>query len=217
MEQVIRPQHVSLSPGLARLWRSPARLWRCLALLWCALALGCATGDVEGDGVFREGLTKAEAGQVDAALQILQEGAKSYPSHVRMRFELARLQYEKGEAFHLGERRAIRASTRFLTAGKREEAAANRRLATQQRAKALPFYQAARENLHYVTRHESENRREAWALFLLMRVAVFFGDYETAYEHLEHAIKLGKPTGRKLAQWREYQGGLRSKLRHTDF
>lgn len=193
------------------------RLARVLLLLCCGLALGCATGEEEGDGVFRDGLAKAEAGQVDAALQILQDGAKSYPSHLRMRFELARLQYEKGEAFHLNERRAVRASTLFQRRGKREEAAANRRLANQQRAKAVPFYQAARENLEYVAGKASEDHRTAWAHFLLMRVAVFFEDYETAYEQLERAIELGKPTGPKLAQWREYQAGLKTKLRYVDF
>lgn len=193
--------------------RSRAGIRRTARLvLVAALLTGCASvEDQEGNDVFAAGLKQAEQGNVDAAIRTLSNGVSQYPDHTRMRFELARLQYETGEAHHLRERQAVRAGARFAEQGRREEALANRREANEHRAKATPHYQAARENLRVVVDDESDEHLAGWAYYVLMRTDIFFEDWETAAQDIQRAIELGKPTGPLLAQWREYQQGLKER------
>jgi hypothetical protein len=128
-----------------------------------------------------------------------------------MRFELARLQYETGEAHHIRERQAVRKGARVAEQQRRDEAITHRREANDHRAKATPHMQAARENLKVVTDDESDAHLQAWGFYLLMRVDIFFEDWEAAAKDIERAIERGKPTGPLLAQWREYQTGLRDR------
>ncbi len=182
-------------------------------LVLLALAPGCALAPpAEADDVFRSGLERAEAGDVEAAMTVLQDGVGRYPSHVRMRFELARLQYESGEVHHQQERKAMLAAAAATEAGRRDQAQSHQQQAGKHRARALPFYQAARDNLHEVIDSEDDEVRVGWAYYLLMRVAVFFEDWAIAHEAMGKAIEHGKPTGSLLAQWREYQAGLREKV-----
>lgn len=182
-----------------------------LLLLAPLLVSGCAaTG---GNDIFEAGLKKAEAGDVNGAIDTLSEGAQQFPGNVPMRFELARLQYEVGESYHVKERKAIRDAARFLEQPDgRDEALANQRKANELRAKATPYYQAARDNLDYVRDHEGDDHRNGWANLLLMRVNLFFADYEAAAENMQRAIELMKPTGPQLSQWREFQAGIREKV-----
>jgi tetratricopeptide (TPR) repeat protein len=183
-----------------------------LGLALVALAGGCAsTEDAGANAKFKEGLAQAEAGNVEAAIRTLGNGVAEYPDHTRMRFELARLQYETGEAHHIRERQAVRAGARFAEQGRRDEALANRREANDHRAKATPHIQAARENLKIVVDDESDAHLQAWGYYLLMRTNIFFEDWEAAAHDIERAIERGKPTGPLLAQWREYQTGLRDR------
>ena len=129
-----------------------------------------------------------------------------------MRFELARLEYEKGELFHLQELKANRKSADFRERGKSEEAKSRQREANKQRAKATPYYRRAQKHLESVVDAEDDEQRAGWAFFLLMRIHLFFENWEDAYDTLEQAILLGNPTGPKLAQMREYQAGLRQKV-----
>ncbi len=189
-------------------------VWRtAVVVLVAAAALtGCAsTEDAEGNSVFSAGLKQAEQGNVEAAIRTLSNGVSQYPDHTRMRFELARLQYETGESHHLRERQAVRAGARFAEQGRREEALANRREANEHRAKATPHYQAARENLRVVVDDESDEHLAGWAYYVLMRTDVFFEDWEAAAKDIERAIELGKPTGPLLAQWRQYQQGVKER------
>lgn len=181
-------------------------------IVLAALLTGCASlEDQAGNDVFAAGLKQAEQGNVDAAIRTLSNGVSQYPDHTRMRFELARLQYETGEAHHLRERQAVRAGARFAEQGRREEAVANRREANEHRAKATPHYQAARENLRVVVDDESDPHLAAWAHYVLMRTDIFFEDWEAAALDIERAIELGKPTGPLLAQWRQYQQGIKER------
>lgn len=173
---------------------------------------GCASAeDRPGNDIFAAGLRQAEQGNLEAAIRTLSNGVAQYPDHTRMRFELARLQYETGEAHHLRERAAALAGARFAEQGRREEALANRREANEHRAKATPHYQAARENLRVVVDDESDPHLAAWAYYLLMRTNIFFEDWEAAARDIERAIELGKPTGPQLAQWRQFQQGLKER------
>jgi hypothetical protein len=178
-----------------------------------ALLAGCASSpeDESGNATFRKGLDLAEGGDVAGAIRTFEAGVGEHPRHTRMRFELARLQYESGEAHHVRERQAIVAGAQYMELGQREPALANQRSANEARAKATPFYQAARDNLRVVVNDESDPQLCGWAYYLLMRVDVFFEDWESAVLDCEKAIELGKPTGHKLAQMREYQQGLRDR------
>ena len=181
------------------------------------LASGCSsTPSKAATEVYKQGLKQAEDGNVEAAMATLEKGTKSYPSHVRMRFELARLQYESGEAFHLKERIAMRKAADQSSRGQRDEALGNRRRGTEQHAKALPFYDAATKNLTIVADEEDDDRRAAWAHFLLMRCMVFYENWGDAYSNIEQAVLLGRPTGTLLAQWREFQALIKEKVGGSD-
>jgi tetratricopeptide (TPR) repeat protein len=186
---------------------------RALLLGAVLLGAGCASGEeVDADAAYKEGIKLAEDGNVAAAIASLQKGVDANPGHTRMRFELARLQYESGEGHHQRERQYMRRAAQFMDKGRRQEALGAKREAGSARSKALPYYNAARENLKIVVDEELDERRAAWGYYLLMRTDVFFEDYEAAYTHIEQAIVLGRPTGPLLAQWREYQAGLKRKI-----
>ena len=189
---------------------------RLRSLLFAAALLGAAgcafAPPEEADEVFRAGIEQAKSGAVDRALKTLRDGVAAYPGHTRMRFELARLQYETGEPHHVLERQAIQDAVALAERGDRERSGAHRRQAETHRGRALPHYRAARENLRVVVDAERDAERLAWANFLLLRVAVFFEDWEEALEASEEAIEQGRLSGARLAQWREYQSGLRDKL-----
>lgn len=199
--------------------RRPARLALALVVALPAavapLAAGCASVDPEeaaASGVLQAGIRQAEAGDVDGAIRTLSNGVQQEPSNIIMRFELARLQYEVGEASHLKERRALRAAATFGEQGRRDEAQANRREANEHRARATPYYTAARDNLRVVCDTEPDHRRIAWAFFLLMRCDLFFEDWEEALEHIQRAIQHGRPTGPLLTQWRDFETGLKDRV-----
>ncbi|MBX3468978.1 MAG: hypothetical protein KF878_19070 [Planctomycetes bacterium] len=176
------------------------------------IAGGCASsGDPAGNEVFAQGIKQAEQGNVDQAIRTLSGGVGQYPGHTRMRFELARLQYEVGEAHHVRERQAVRASARMAEQGRRDDALSHRREANEHRAKATPHYQAARENLRVVVDDTSDQHLAGWGYYLLMRTDIFFEDWQAAARDIERAIELGKPTGPLLAQWKEYEQGLRDR------
>ena len=181
-------------------------------LLVVFLGTGCASSSTAGNKVFQEGLKQAEGGNVKSAMKTFNSGLKTHPDHIRMRFELARLQYESGESFHASERVAMRKSADFAERGRRKEALSNRRRGNEQRAKALPYYSAARKNLRIVADAEEDDQRVAWAYFLLMRCSVFFEIWDEAYDDIDQAIILGRPTGPLLSQWREFQAVLKEKL-----
>lgn len=181
--------------------------------LLCLALAACASVDATSNSMFEKGLREAEAGDVQRAIKTLSDGVIEYPNHVRMRFELARLQYEVGESHHLLERKGMRDAAVFLEQGQREKAMANRRKANEERAQATPFYQAARENLRIVTDSEEDTARAAWSAFLLMRTDVFFEDWEEAYYNAQRAIELGRPSGPQLAQLREFQAAIKEKMR----
>lgn len=200
-------------PGVnSRLTRLAGAVVQLGLALVVVVAGGCASTEDEGaNGIFKRGLAEAEAGNVEAAIRTLNQGVGEYPRHTRMRFELSRLQYETGEAHHIRERQAVRAGARFAEQQRREEALSERRNAADHRAKATPHMQAARDNLKIVTDDESDAHLQGWGYYLLMRVDIFFEDWEAAAKDIERAIERGKPTGPLLAQWREYQTGLRDR------
>lgn len=192
------------------------RLILCVSFLALgACASGCATTSTAGDKEFKKGLAQADEGNVKAAMKTLQAGAKAYPHHLRMRFALARLQYESGEAHHIKEREYRRAVSVYIERRRRKDARNSRRKADALRAKATPFYLAARKNLRFVIANGEGDQRLAWAYQLLSRVDVFFEDWEKAYEDLDRAIDLGKPTGSQLARWKEFQAGIKEKMRSS--
>ncbi|RMG06300.1 MAG: hypothetical protein D6731_26185 [Planctomycetota bacterium] len=179
-----------------------------------ALSCGCASAPPkEAAKVYEQAMLQAEEGKTQEAMQTLRKGVERFPAATRLRFELARFQYEAGEAHHLRERAELRKAARFMEQGQRREALTHRRLGNEHRAKALPFYTAARDNLHVVVEQEEDERRAAWAYYLLMRVEVFFENWSAADEAIEQAILLGNPSGALLAQWREFQAGIKEQLR----
>ena len=182
-----------------------------LALLLPGVA-GCASTNGPNE-TFERGLAQAESGDVNGAIETLSAGVNESPGHVPMHFELARLQYEVGEALHLRERQLRREAAQLeQKADGREKAAENHRKANDLRAKATPYYQQARDHLRFVVEREEDDHRAAWASTILCRVCVFFEDWEEAAEALGKAIERGRPTGFLLAQWREFLSGLREKM-----
>ena len=100
------------------------------AVIAVSMVAGCATTqDPAGNAAFKAALDQAERGNVDQAIKLLTSGVSQFPDHTRMRFELARLQYETGEGHHIRECSSKRASARLAEQGRRDEALAQRRQA----------------------------------------------------------------------------------------
>ncbi len=189
-----------------------------LLLSWSGLSfVGCGSADElpeqdEDAQAIAPALRQAEAGDIDGAIRSLRGVVDGDGDNLRARFELARLQYEVGESSHFKERRAARAAAAFAEQDRREEEQANRREATEHHARATPFYTAARENLRVVVDAEPDHHRIAWAYYLLMRCELFFEEWESALENIRSAIRHGRPTGPLLAQWKDFEQGLMSRV-----
>jgi tetratricopeptide (TPR) repeat protein len=189
------------------------RLLAVLVLATWPAIVGCAsTGPQAGDEEFQAGLQRAEKGDVQGAVKALEEGVQQYPNHLRMRFGLARLQYENGEKLHLEELNARLAASKLEEENRKGDASKYLREANDLHSKASPHYRAARENLKTVAQKTGDDIRAGWAYFLLMRCDVFFEDWDQGAEHLEKAIDKGKPTGSLLAQWQEFQRQLKREV-----
>lgn len=192
-----------------------------LLLSWSGLSIvGCGSSEEQPEETdegraIAPALRQAEAGDIDGAIRSLRGVVDGDSSNLRARFELARLQYEVGEASHFKERRAARAAAAFAEQDRREEEQANRREANEHRARATPFYSAARDNLNIVVDGESDHHRKAWACYLLMRCALFFEEYESALTNIRAAIRLGQPTGPLLAQWKDLEQGIKVRVELT--
>ena len=189
-----------------------------LLLSWSGLSIvGCGSSEElpeetdEGRAI-APALRQAEAGDIDGAIRSLRGVVEGDGNNLRARFELARLQYEVGEASHFKERRAARAAAAFAEQDRREEEQANRREATEHHARATPFYSAARDNLRIVVDAEPDHHRIAWGYYLLMRCDLFFEEWESALENIRSAIRHGRPTGPLLAQWKDFEQGLMSRV-----
>ncbi len=177
--------------------------------------LGCSTSEEVQDEraqAIAPAMRQAEAGDIDGAIRSLRGVVEGDASNLRARFELARLQYEVGEASHFKERRATRAAATFAEQDRDEEETANRREATEHHARAQPFYTAARDNLRLVVESEPDHHRIAWAYYLLMRCDLFFEEWESALDNIRAAIRHGKPTGPLLAQWKDFEQGLMARV-----
>ncbi len=188
--------------------------WSGLSVVGCGSSEELPEQDEEAQAI-APALRQAEAGDIDGAIRSLRGVVEGDSGNVRARFELARLQYEVGEASHFKERRAARAAAAFAEQDRREEEAANRREATDHHARALPFYTAARDNLNIVVDAEPDHHRKAWACYLLMRCALFFEEWESALTNIRAAIRLGKPTGPLLAQWKDMEQGIMARVEVT--
>lgn len=193
-------------------------LFTALLLSWSGLSVvGCGSADEvpeadENAMAIAPAMRQAEAGDIDGAIRSLRGVVEGDGGNLRARFELARLQYEVGEASHFKERRAARAAAAFAEQDRREEEQANRREANEHHTRATPFYSAARDNLRIVVDSEPDHHRIAWAYYLLMRCELFFEQYEQALEDIRAAIRHGRPTGPLLAQWKDFEQGLMSRV-----
>jgi tetratricopeptide (TPR) repeat protein len=191
----------------------PLRTFFALAVL-VALA-GCASTSPEADDTYRKGLSLANS-DTAGAIKIFEDGVASYPKHNRMRFALARLQYDTGETQHLAERDAMALARTCQDQKRVQEAQKAERDAQDRHQKALPFYRAARENLKIVAENDPDEARDAWAYELLMKCDVFFEEYDTAADHLKKAIDMGRPSGAKLSAMQQYLAELRKESGRRD-
>lgn len=189
--------------------RNYSRALGLLGALLVGLGGGCSSVDPAANDVYERGVQQAEEGNIVAAISILQDGANSHPDHTPMRFALGRLQYELGEAEHVREREARRLAKRLIATGQRQEALAATREANAFRQKAMPYYEEARQNLDEVADHGDSDRQRGWAYYVLIRVHVFFEDWEAVDYAIDQAINLRKPPGALYAKWREFQAEVR--------
>jgi hypothetical protein len=151
----------------------------------------------------------ADKGDTPGAIKALEEGYAQYPKHLRMCFALGRLQYETGERYHQDELGAKLAAAKLDDEGRKGESQKYTHDAADLRAKAVPWYRGARENLKTVASKTSDDARAGWAYYLLMRTDVFFEDWEQALEDMDRAIEKGKPQGALAAQWQDFHKQLK--------
>lgn len=189
--------------------RNYSRALGLLGSLVVGLSCGCSSVDPAANEIYERGVDQAENGNVSGAITILSGGAESHPDHMPMRMALGRLQYELGEAEHIREREARRLAKRLIATGQRQEALGATREANAFRQEALPYYEDARTHLDAVADHGDSDKQRGWAYYLLIRVHVFFEDWEAVNYAIDQAINLRKPPGALLAKWREFQAEVR--------
>lgn len=183
------------------------------AVTLLALAVGCSSKPTpESEDAYRRGLSVANS-DTPGAIKIFEEGLQGDPKHHRMRFALARLQYDTGETQWLAERDAAQVARRLQDDRKTADAAKASHEAQDRHQKGLPFMRAARENLIVVIDNDTDQSRRAWAYELCMKCDIFFDDYEKATEHLQKAIDLGRPTGAKLSQMKDFLASLKKEAK----
>jgi hypothetical protein len=183
------------------------------AVALIAVSVGCASKPTpESEDAYRRGLSVANS-DTAGAMKIFEEGLAGDPKHYRMRFALARLQYDTGETQWLAERDASQAARRAEDDRKAAEVTKAQRESGDRHQKALPFMRAARENLTVVIDNDLDQARRAWAYLLCAKCDVFFDDYDKASDHLQKAIDLGRPTGAKLAQMQEFLASLKKEAK----
>jgi hypothetical protein len=173
-----------------------------LALALLVASIGCASTSPESEDTYRQGLATAKS-DTAGAIKILEEGVNKDPKHHRMRFLLARLQYDVGETQWIAEREARKLAAQLADANKPQDAQKAAAEGRDRHQKALPFIRASRENLQIVFENDSDEARQAWALYLAFRCDLFFDDYEDAAKHLQRSMDLGRPTGARQAQFQE--------------
>jgi tetratricopeptide (TPR) repeat protein len=187
------------------------RTFFALALL--TVSLGCASQSTpESEDAYRRGLSVANS-DTAGAIKIFEDGLAADPKHHRMRFALARLQYDTGENQWLAERDAAQVAKRLEDDRKTADAAKARKEEQDRHQKALPFLRAARENLIVVIDNDTDQSRRAWAYLLCAKCDVFFEEFDKAADHLQKAIDLGRPTGAKLAQMQEFLASLKKEAK----
>jgi hypothetical protein len=185
----------------------PLRTFFAVALI--ALAAGCASPpSAESEDTYRKALSMANS-DTPGAIKLCEDGLQAEPKHHKMRFLLARLQYDTGETQWLAERDAATAARRFEEEKRPPEVAKATKEAQDRHQRALPFVRAARENLLIVIENDTEQARRAWAYEICMKCDVFFEEYDKASQHLQKAIDLGRPTGPRLAQMNEFLASLK--------
>jgi len=174
------------------------------ALAFLIASLGCSSsGSADSDETYRKGLSLANS-DTAGAIKIFEDGLQADPRHTRMRFALARLQFDTGETQHIAERDAVTLARTYDEQKKAAEAQKAQREAQDRHQKAIPFYRAARENLTIVSENDNDQIRQAWAYELIMKCDVFFEEYDVATKHLQKAIDLGHPTGARLVAMQEF-------------
>lgn len=180
------------------------------ALALIALAAGCVSSppSAESEDTYKKALSVANS-DTPGAIKLCEDGLQQDAKHHRMRFLLARLQYDTGETQWLAERDAAGAGRRFEEEKRAPEVAKATKEAQDRHQRALPFIRAARENLLIVIENDTEQARRAWAYEICMKCDIFFEEYDKASLHLQKAIDLGRPTGPRLAQMNEFLASLK--------
>lgn len=191
------------------------RTFVAVALLTVSL-VGCSSNkpSPESEDTYRKGLSVANS-DTAGAIKIFEDGLQADPRHHRMRFALARLQYDTGETQWIAERDASAAARRLDEDHKSSDAGKAKHEAQDRHQKALPFMRAARENLNVVIENDTDQPRRAWAYELVMKCDVFFDEFDKAAEHLQKAIDLGRPTGARLASMQEFLASLKKEAKKS--
>ncbi len=187
------------------------RTFFAVALL--AVSLGCASAPTpESEDAYRRGLSVANS-DTAGAIKIFEDGLQGDPKHHRMRFALARLQYDTGETQWLAERDAAQVARRLEDDRKTADAAKAHREGQDRHQKAVPFIRAARENLTVVIDNDTDTSRRAWAYLIVSKCDIFFDEFDKAADHLQKAIDLGRPTGAKLAAMKDFLATLKKEAK----
>jgi len=199
---------------MQRLTSSPLHM--ALICLFLGGMVGCA-GPAGGQKIYQQGMDEANAGNLEAAVGTLQKGVNSFPGNMDMRLGLARLQFERGMIHHERELSLRRTGAALLETDRRAEGTAANRAATQAHQQAVPLFTSCEEQIDEVVSSSDDPKQIAWASSLGMRVCLFFERYADAYEHISRAIHEGKPAGKLLTKWRNFQASIKEKVAgHTD-
>ncbi len=173
-----------------------ARLVLLGVLAIAAAMTGCSTGEAAGRAKHKEGLERARNGDTDGAMTSFNAAVDEAPDYQEARFDLARLQFERGVRQHRVALDHLRTARRLSEEARPAEARVRERLAGEARGEAEPFFRAAEDNLRQVlAAWGDENPNAAWLHYLLGRCHLFFEDYEASLRELRRAIELAPAGG----------------------
>lgn len=168
-------------------------------MLSCALVaiVGCGSGltrDEQATKLVREGEELALAEKTTEAIEKYREGVALQPQWIQARFDLARLEFQKGQTHFMNYLEHDRLAKAAKSAGDDETFDAERKLAREEKQIAEPLLREALSNLRRVLASGTKPANELNAYIWLGTIHADFEQYQVSLELFQKA-KAMKPGG----------------------
>jgi tetratricopeptide (TPR) repeat protein len=174
------------------------RKWPWIAVLAVAiLVAGCAsTADKETKAkeavkYYKRGVELYKQKRIDEGITTMRKGLEIQPDYVKLRRDLAKALYWRGEVAEIEYLNRQARATQLLDKGRKKESTKELQKAQGSHRKASVDYNEAMGHFQVV---RSVWPQEAMVVFYMARIYVFQGELEKAKEHFEMCLEIGRPT-----------------------